>query len=592
MAEATVQRRLAAILAVDMVGYSRLMETDESAALSQLKQWRDGVLEPHVASHGGRVVKRMGDGALTEFGSAVEAVRAAVAIQADLASADARASGPSVRLRIGINVGDVVVEGDDIYGDGINVAARLEALARPGEVLVSEAVHGVVRTVLGLTFVDRGLQTLKNISEPVRVYALLSAEDATDSTAEGAVESARRLDRPALAVLPFDNISGDPDQEYFADGLTDDIIMALSRWRLIPVIARNSTFTFKGQPAPARRVATEVGARYVLEGAVRRAGRRLRISAQLIDASSGHTIWADRFDRQIEDIFDVQDEISHRIAATIIPELESFATKNTRRKRTEDLNAWDFYVRGLARFYEETCEGNGKARAMFEQAVALDPEYCEAWARLGWTHARDVQHACTDDPEASIREGFRTARQAVALDPDSAVAHLSLGTVHIWAGETETALTEAQSALRLNPNYAHAALAVGNRLDLLGQSEVGVAQMEKALELNPRDPTRWCYMGYLSRACVSLGDYDAAAEWSRRAASLRPNDPDVLFRHALCLAHLDRRAEAAALLDRCEALQPGYVAERATWRAYPDAERSARVLAGLHRHGLLPKASG
>ncbi|MEL6280714.1 MAG: hypothetical protein AAFR28_17790 [Pseudomonadota bacterium] len=218
--------------------------------------------------------------------------------------------------------------------------------------------------------------------------------------------------------------------------------------------------------------------------------------------------------------------------------------------------------------------------------MRLDPGYCEAWARLGWIHARDVQLACTADPRESIRQGFLAARQAVALDSDSAVAHLSLSTVHVWAGEMEIALAEAQTALRLNPNYAHAALAVGNRLDLLGQTQEGVAQMVKALKLNPRDPTRWLYMGYLSRALLSLGDYSAAAEWSQEAVSLRPNDPNILYRHALCLAHLDRRAEAAALLDRCDELSPGYVANKAQWHAYPDAERSAHLVAGLGRHGL------
>ncbi len=587
MAEPRAQRRLAAILAVDIVGYSRAMEADEAGALAQLRAWREGVLEPRAAAHGGRIVKLMGDGALVEFGSAVEAVQAAVAMQADVAPADRAAAAPP-RLRIGVNLGDVVVEGDDLFGDGVNVAARLEALARPGEVLVSGAVYGVVRTALALDFVDRGRQSLKNITEPVRVYALSPTGDAPEAPADAAAQPAKTSERPALAVLPFNNIGDDPEQEYFVDGLTEDIITALSHWRLIPVIARNSTFSYKGQAAPAQRVAEELGARYVVEGGVRRAGRRLRITAQLVDAESGHHVWADKFDRQIEDIFDVQDEIAHRIAATIIPEMESFEPKSATRKRTEDLNAWDFYVRGLSHFYEETCEANEKARELFEKAVAMDPGYCEAWARLGWVHARDVQHQCTDNPQESLRRGFDTARQAVALDPDSALAHLSLGTVHVWAGEMETALDAAQTALRLNPNYAHAALAVGNRLDLLGATEEGVAQMRKALQLNPRDPTRWLYLGYLSRALVILGDYEGAAECSRHALSLRPNDPHILFRHAICLAHLDRRAEAATLLDRCEQLKPGFVAERAAWRAYPDAERSARLLAGLRRHDLLP----
>ncbi|MEL6280713.1 MAG: adenylate/guanylate cyclase domain-containing protein [Pseudomonadota bacterium] len=302
MASSIGRRRLAAIVAVDMVGYSRLMESNEATALSHLKTLHEDVLQPRVAEFGGRIVKTMGDGALAEFGSAVEAVQAAVAIQEDVAAADDGAEEACLRVRIGVNLGDVVVDGDDLYGDGINVAARLESIARPGEILIASAVYGVVRTALNFDFVDRGPKNLKNIAEPVRIYALDPAGVAREPAALENHDTTQASERPALAVLPFNNIGGDPEQEYFADGLTEDIITALSHWRLIPVIARNSTFTYKGQSVPAQRVAAELGARYVLEGSVRRAAQRLRITVQLVDAGTGHHVWAEKFDRRIDEI--------------------------------------------------------------------------------------------------------------------------------------------------------------------------------------------------------------------------------------------------------------------------------------------------
>ena len=394
--------------------------------------------------------------------------------------------------------------------------------------------------------------------------------------------------KPSIAVLPFTNIGGDPAQEYFSDGLTEDIITALSHWRSIAVIARNSTFAFKGRSLRMQDLAAELGARYVVEGGVRRAGERLRVTVQLVDAASGHQLWAQRFDRVLEDVFDVQDEIASRIAATAVPELESFENRRSAAKPTADLDAWDLYLRGMQTFYDETCAGTVAARRQFEAAVAVDPDYADAWARLGWCHAREVMFGCTDDRHASLQAGFEAARRAVALDGASAVAHMSLGTVHVWAEETELGLAEAERALELNPNFAIVAMAVGNRLDLVGRTAEGIAQMERSLQLNPRDPSRWRYMAYLSRAYLSLGDLERAAEISHAAMLLRPDLPEALFRHAVCLAHLDRVEEARELLARCTSLDPGYVAGKTAWQPYADAARSAHVMAGLRRHGLLP----
>ena len=496
MTKERVERRLAAILVADIVGYSRQMDADEMGTYGRLQDlWRD-ILDPKTAQFGGRVFKKTGDGALIEFPSAIDAVQCALDIQKALSSRNASVNeGERIELRIGINLGDVIIQDDDIFGEGVNVAARLEGLAKPGSVCISDNIHRLIQGKTGLEFEDLGKQTLKNIAEPVQVYQIDPARGGNSGS-----DAAPDWQRPVVAVLPFDNMSHDPEQDYFSDGLTEDIITALSHWRSIPVIARNSTFTYKGKPVRVQQVAEELGARYVLEGSVRKAGNRLRINAQLIDARSGHHVWANKFDRQLEDIFDIQDEITNTIAATIVPELESFETKRASAKRTEDLSAWDYYLRGLEPFYEETCTGTMTALELFEAAVNADPDYSDAWARLGWCYAKLVMHGCVDDPDPSIKKGFEAAKRAVALDDASALARMALGTVHIFALETEMGLEEARRAVELNPNYSHAAMAYGNRLDLVGEPDKGIAQMERALPLNPRDPIRWRYMAYVLRA--------------------------------------------------------------------------------------------
>ena len=578
-----MERRLAAILAADVVGYTRLMGADEAGTLRRFTGLRQRFLEPLIATHHGRIVKLMGDGLLLEFASVVDALACAVAWQSGTAEWEAEiGEDRPLQFRIGLNVGDVIVEGDDIHGDGVNIAARLEGLAEPGGICISADAYRQVKGKVHADFEDLGAQDLKNVAEAVHTYRVRPAVQT------GAVQPAATSKRPAVAVLPFDNMSGDPEQAYFSDGLAEDIITALSQWRSFPVIARNSSFSYKGQQIRIQKIADELGARYILEGSVRKSGQRLRITAQLIDAQSDHHVWAERFDRQMEDVFDVQDEITNRIAATIMPELESFEHKHSANKPTEDLNAWDYYLRGMEIFHNETGEGTLASINMFQSAVDLDAGYCDAWARLGWCHARLVMFDYSKDHEASLKLGFDAARKAVALDDGSALAHLSLGTVHVWAGETALGLAEAQIALELNPNFAIAAMAVGNRLDLMGKTEEGIAQMERALTLNPRDPNRSRYMAYLSRAYIGLDEYQRAVEWAHKAVLLRPDFPEVLFRCAVCVAHLDQVAEAQALLDRCKAIDPEYLATRAGWRPYPNQARNEHLLSGLRRHGMLP----
>jgi len=393
---------------------------------------------------------------------------------------------------------------------------------------------------------------------------------------------------PAVAVLPFANRSSDPDDEYFADGLSEDLITALSSCKSFPVIARNSTFTYKDKDVRIEQVGAELGARYVLEGSVRRAGDRVRITVRLCDAEAGHEMWATRLDRRLEDVFAVQDEITERVVGAVTPELQMAELRRSKAKGTTDLDAWDFYIRGMAFFNREDPTDNHRAREMFERATELDPSYAEAWARRAWTHIRDIDMRATDDREASVRAAFELSRRAIELDDGSAAAHLCLGSAHVWRGELEQGLLQAQRALTLNPSYALAALAVGNRLDLLGDSARGIEQMERGLALNPRDPARWHYLGYLARAHCARGDAECALRWAEQARALRPGDAAVCFRMLLCLANLDRVDEARALCDECERLEPGYMKRRAAvWSPYRDDDRNDVLFAGVRRHGLL-----
>ncbi len=405
---------------------------------------------------------------------------------------------------------------------------------------------------------------------------------------EQAQDTVDAFDSPSVAVLPFANRSSDPDDEYFADELSEDLITALASFKSFPVICRNSTFTYKGQNVRIEEVGAELGARYVLEGSVRRAGERVRITVQLVDAESGREIWAQRIDRQLEDVFAVQDEITKRVVGAITPELHSAELRRSSAKGTDDLNAWDYYIRGISFFNREEPSDNHRARELFEKATDRDPSYAEAWARRAWTHIRDIDMRATDSREQSLGEAFELARRAISLDDGSASAHLCLGSCHVWREELEQGLLQAQRALTLNPSYALAALAVGNRLDLLGDSARGIAQMERAMQLNPRDPARWHYMGFLSRAHGATGAHATALRWAEQARALKPTDADVCFRGILCLANLDRMGEAHALCEECERLEPGYMESRAAvWSPYRDEERNEVLFAGVRRHGLL-----
>ncbi len=582
-----MSRRLAAIMAVDVAGFSALMARDERATMAALKAVRAQCFQPEVDAHGGRVVKYMGDGALVEFASAVDAVDCALAVQTAMSARQVAPHGVRIDLRIGVHIGDVLVEGGDLYGDGVNVAARIEALAEPRTVLVSAQVQDMVASKLPVAFIDEGERKLAKLDRPVHLYRVERVDSAL-----GPGGAPQRVDpimqRPAVAVLPFTNRSGDADQDYFADGLSEDLITALAAWRSFPVIARSSSFTYKGRSVAAPQVGNELGARYVIEGSVRRSGNRVRVSAQFIDAENGVQLWAEHYDRELEDVFAIQDDITRRIVAVIEPHLQAAELQRTQTSRTGNLSAWDCFLRGWSAVHDYTCAGNAAARQWFRQALELEPGYSDAWMGLGRAHLLDmVVQGCTDDRAATLEAGLAAARHAVLLDGSSSFAHLTLGMAYVYGERFDEGIAETETAVQLNPSNAHAQMALGNRLDLVGRTAEAVERLESALWLNPRDPLRALYLGYLSRARLALGLLEPALAAIGEAVRLRPSWPVLHYRHAAVLAHLDRPDAARLALAECERLEPGFVAGRRSWRPYADDTRNAHFFAGLKRHGLI-----
>lgn len=396
------------------------------------------------------------------------------------------------------------------------------------------------------------------------------------------------LERPAVAVLPFANLGGDPAHTYFEDGLSEDIITALAGWRWFPLIASNSTFLYRQRRNGPGDIATQLGTRYLVDGSVRRSGEKLRISAHLIDSTTGRYLWVERFDLVFGDILAVQAEAALKIVAAVAPELQQAELRRIVTKRTRDWRAWDYFLSGWSRLNQFTAEDNARARADFEQALRLDASYSDAFMGLANGHLRDLFHGeVVASRDETLGRGLRAAHEAVNLDPHSSLAHHALGTAYTWVEDYESAIAETELAIELNPSNAFARMALGNRLDLIGRTKEGIAQMQYALRLNPCDPRRFNFMRFLARAHISLGEYDTALRWARSAVQLRPDQPDLHFRLAICLAHLDRAEEARSALDQSERLSPGFLDSRKSWQPYTDVARNEHFFSGLRCHGLL-----
>ena len=552
-----MERRLAAILAADVVGYSRLIGADEAGTLAALRALLKDLVEPTLKSHRGRIVKLMGDGLLAEFASVVDAVSAAVDIQKGTPALTAHmAKDQRVALRIGINIGDVVAQDGDLFGDGVNIAARLQECANANGIAISEDVHRHLRGKLDFPFEDAGEKVLKNIAEPVRV--LLWPASVTQGDEPEPDPPPTLPDKPSIAVLPFVNMSGDADQEYFSDGMTEDLTTALSRFDGLFVIARNSAFTYKGEAVDVTRVGRELGVRYVLEGSVRRSGNRVRINAQLIDAGADRHVWAERFDRQIDDVFELQDDIVARIASTVGPEITLAEIERARGKRPDTLDAWDHYLRAIAAYHRMTKDDVDAAISLLEKAIEVEPEFANAYALLGLCHAQIGARGWVRPVRQAYEDSRRFAEEAARLAPSSPETNQALAFVLNMTGEAEQAITVAQRAIDLNPNYAEAYAALGLALIFCGDLEEGLAACHRAERGNPRDSRGSLLFVAIGHAHFMLGDYEQAIEVSKKCLHQDPSVFGAMVTLAGSYACLDREANAKRSIDGLLRLIPRY----------------------------------
>jgi adenylate cyclase len=588
MAEERVERRLTAILAADVAGYSRLMGADEEGTLAALKMLRREVADPKIKEHRGRIVKTTGDGLLSEFGSVVDAVRCAIEVQREMAARNAGVPAERrIDFRIGVNLGDIIIDDSDIFGDGVNVAARLEALAEPGGICVSRAVRDQVRDKLAIPFEDMGEQQVKNITRPVRSFRILLTERAEGPSILPETAAARPPpDRPSIAVLPFNNASGDPEQEYFVDGITEDIITALSKWRWFLVIARNSTFAYKGKSVDLKEVGRDLGVRYVLEGSMRRAGQRVRITSQLIDTATGTHLWAERYDRDLTDIFAVQDDITSRVAAAIEPALSRAESQRVIAKRPEHMGAWDYCQRGFWHVNKGTATDGKAAYGLFKQALMLDPNLADA--HLGLARALVVQwnYGPVEDFAPLVRQARESALQAVALDSENPQAQYVLAQTSHWAGDVGAAIAHASRAIELNGNFALGHFYLGIGLSLDGRHEQALEAIETGLRLSPRDPRASTWLANKARVLYHLRRYEEAIETAWSARRIQPHAYGTLVLVA-SYAQLGRVEEARSALAERPTL-PGGSAKTTLWYLdrYSDPVAREHMAEGLRKAGV------
>ena len=552
MAEERAQRRIAAILAADVVGYSRLMEQDEIGTLATLKARRKGVLEPLVSKFGGRVFKVMGDGVLIEFSSAVNAVQCAIDLQRGMAAANSDLPDDRhIVLRIGINLGDVMIEGGDLYGDGVNIAARLEAIADPGSILVSATAHDYVRNKIASGFDDIGNQQLKNIAEPVRAYRVSGTPAIASATSKPVT------DRPSIAVLPFVNMSGDAEQEYFADGLTEDIITALSRVSGLTVIARTSSFVYKGQTFDTKRIAKELGVGYIMEGSVRRAGDRVRVTAQLIDGITGHHVWAERYDRPTGDIFDIQDEITRNVAASTETQIQLSEWLAIESRVSAEPRAVELVTRAWGRIYDFTPEALTEAAELAEQAIRLEPTNRRAHIIRSRVHVNRLWFGLIPHNPKNVALGLQLAEAAVRLAPRDEWAHFCLGYAYEQAGRAEDTVAECRRAIELNPNFSTGYSELGRALAAMGRGEEAIDAVRTALRLNPRDPSNWERHDTLAIAYFNMENLEACLQEARITVQARPELPEGLIMLAAALSAVGQIEEARRVVALCITQWPG-----------------------------------
>ena len=590
MMEDRVERRLAAILAGDIAGYSSLMGADDEGTLHALKVHRKELVDPKITEHRGRIVKTTGDGILVEFVSVVDAVRCAVDIQRGMADRNANVPvDKRIQFRIGINVGDIIIDGGDIFGDGVNVAARLEALADPGGIMVSSVVHEQVRDKLSFGFEDMGEQIVKNIARPVSVHRVHLAEVAsatTKSVADQRRPVSASSDRPSIAVLPFANMSGDPEQEYFADGIAEDIITGLSKLRWFFVIARNSSFTYKGNTVDVKRAARELGVRYILEGSVRKGGNRVRITAQLIDAATGNHIWADRYDGELADVFALQDEITKRVVTAIEPKLLEAEALRSQSRSAEDLDAWEMVIHANSLFWRMTEAEGAAAIDMLERAIKRYPNYAPAHSMLAFMLLVSSHLQVTPAMGHELKRAPELGARAAELDDSDPWAHLALGYVAFMQRRMTESVAEFQRALQLNPNFAAAHGYLGWALAFDGQSDNAMIHLQEAVRMSPHDPQNAIFNVGMAISHYMAGRYDDAIAACRTAFQTRAGMARGTRIYIASLAQAGRLEEARAALARIKETHPDLSIAWIEQNVPYTPAAMAKFLEGMRKAGL------
>jgi adenylate cyclase len=579
-----MERRLAAIFAADVAGYSRMIGADEEGTLERLMAHRRELIDPKIAEHQGRIVKTTGDGVLVEFASPVKAVRCAIEVQFGMV--DRNADVPEefrIEFRIGINIGDVIVEEGDIYGDGVNVAARLEGIAEPGAVYISRAVRDFIRDKPEIVLEDLGERPLKNIAKPVQVFRI-GAPARTVAAAQAGGSPPVPL-KPSLAVLPFANMSGDAEQEYFSDGMTEDLITDLSKVSGLFVIARNSSFVYKGRSVKVQEIGRDLGVRFVLEGSIRKAGNRVRITAQLIDAGSGGHLWAERFDRDLTDIFATQDEVVEKIVRALAVTLTKGEEQRLHRRGTGNVEAYETWLRARALLTRGTRESIVQARALYRQAIEIDQSFAAPHAGLALAAITDYVNAWVPDPAQALDDAERWARRAVELNDLEPVSHMALGNVLLWRRDHERALAECRRMIALDPNFAQGYSATGLALMYAGRASEALEPFAMAMRLDPHYPTM--VLHFVAQAHFSLGQYEAAAQLLVDRIARNPGTDSSRMLLAACYGHLGRAEDARAAWAELLEVNPEFsLMQRARVLPYKEASDFQRITDGLAKAGL------
>jgi adenylate cyclase len=580
---AAMERRLAAIFAADVAGYSRLIGADEEGTLARLKAHRRELIDPTIAEHQGRIVKTMGDGVLAEFASPVKAVRCAIDVQYGMAERNADVpKAQRIEFRIGINLGDVIVEDDgDIYGDGVNVAARLENIAEPGAVYISRTVRDFVDGTPELVLEELGDRELKNIARPVQVFRIAPPQ------AAGAAQAAAPAvpHKPSIAVLPFTNMSGDTEQEYFSDGISEDLITDLSKISGLFVIARNSTFAYKGRSVKVQEIGRDLGVRFVLEGSIRKAGKRVRITAQLIDAGSGGHLWAERFDRELTDIFATQDEVVEKIVAALAVNLTQGEAQRLRRRGTTSVEAYETWLRARELLSRSTREAIAQAKATYRRAIEIDANFAAPHAGLSLATISDYVSDWAPDPDEALDEAERWARRALELDDQEPVSHMALGNVMLWRRNHDGALAEFGRMIGLDPNFAQGHSATGLVLMYAGRAAEALEAFAIAKRLDPHSPS--IVLHFVAQANFSLGRYEAAAEYLLERIARTPATDSSRMLLAACYGHLGRAEEARTAWAGLMKINPDFsLAQRARVLPYKEPREFQRIVDGLAKAGL------